>query len=325
MGSGAARGTAGEGGWNMIDVSNKGNTLRYARAEGVLRAGRATLQRVREGTVPKGDVPTTARAAGIAAAKRASDWIVFCHPIPLDWIEVQFQVAETELRVAAEARTVWRTGVEMEALAAVSAALLNAYDMLKPLDRDLTISDIRVVDKQGGQSQFRETFVPPLKTAVLIISSANLAGKREDHASHAIRECLAEQPVQLDVWEVLPGDELAVRQRLVQLVERQNCELVLTSGGTGFGPSDITPEATAAVMEKEVPGVIQMQRRFSLERTPHSMFFRGIAGILKQSLIVNLPGSSQGAREALQALFPGILQVLAQLRRARQVDSEQIP
>ncbi len=309
----------------MIDVSNKGNTLRYARAEGVLRAGRETLQRVREGTVPKGDVPATARAAGIAAAKRTSDWIVFCHPIPLDWIEVQLQVAETELRVIAEARTVWRTGVEMEALAAVSAALLNAYDMLKPLDRNLAISDIRIVEKRGGQSQFAETFTPPLKAAVLIVSAAKQTGNREDRSGHAIREFLAGQSLQLSTYEVLPDDEPAVRQRLVQLVEQEGCELVLTSGGTGFGPTDITPEATAAVLEKEAPGVIQMQRRFGLERTPQAMLFRGMAGILKQSLIVNLPGSTRGALESLQALFPGILPVLAHLRRERQVDPEQMP
>jgi cyclic pyranopterin monophosphate synthase len=136
----------------MIDVSPKENTLRYARAEGRLLAPDDVLRRVREGDVPKGDVPATARAAGIAAAKRTSDWIVFCHPIPLDWVDVDVAVADDALVVTAEVRSKWKTGVEMEAITAVTGALLNAYDMLKPLDPTMTISDVRVVEKRGGKS-----------------------------------------------------------------------------------------------------------------------------------------------------------------------------
>ncbi len=136
----------------MIDVSAKDSTLRYARAEGWLEGSADAIGRVRDGTVPKGDVPATARAAGIAAAKRCSDWIVFCHPIPLDWVDLTVEVEADRLHVVAEVRSVWRTGVEMEAITAVSGALLNAFDMLKPLDADMTITGVRVVEKQGGKS-----------------------------------------------------------------------------------------------------------------------------------------------------------------------------
>lgn len=304
----------------MIDISAKGNTLRYARASGVLRAARATLQQVREGTVPKGDVMATARTAGIAAAKRTSDWIVFCHPIPLDWIEVQVAVTDTKLQVTAEAKSIWRTGVEMEALTAVTAALLNAYDMLKPLDRDLEISDIRVDEKQGGKSQFAVSLEPPLKAAILVISDAKLAGRREDHSGQVMRDFLAEQPVSLEIQEIVPADREKVRQRLRDLVTRENIDLVLTSGGTGLGVGDVTPEATASVLDREVPAVVQMLHRHGLERTPRAMVSREVAGVAGRSLIVNLPGSSRGAAEALQALFPGILHICGQLRRGEDSD-----
>jgi len=136
----------------VIDVSAKDRTFRYARAEGRLEGSAEAILRVREGTVPKGDVPATARAAGIAAAKRCSDWITFCHPIPLDWVDLSVEVEDGGLLVTAEVRSEWKTGVEMEAITAVTGALLNAYDMLKPLDADLTITGVRVVEKRGGKS-----------------------------------------------------------------------------------------------------------------------------------------------------------------------------
>ncbi len=94
----------------MINVSPKSHTLRYARAEGFLGAGEETLDRVRSNSIPKGDVLGTAQTAGIVAAKRTSDWIVFCHPIPLDWIEVEVQIVESGLKITAEVESVWKTG-----------------------------------------------------------------------------------------------------------------------------------------------------------------------------------------------------------------------
>jgi molybdenum cofactor biosynthesis protein MoaC len=297
----------------MIDVSGKANTLRYARAEGNLLARPETLRRVQDGQVPKGDVLATARAAGIAAAKRTSEWIVFCHPMPLDWIEVSLEVCAEELRVTAEVRSVWKTGVEMEALAGVTGALLNAYDMLKPLDVDMTLSGIRVVEKRGGKSQYREQLARPLKTAVLVISDAKLAGTRQDKSGRIIKEYLSTQPVSLDAFEALPDDEATIRQRLQVLAAEEGFDLILTSGGTGFDRGDVTPEATAGVLERQAPGVVDMMRKFGLDRTPYAMLSREVAGTIGTTLVINLPGSSSGARESLHALFPGILHIFPML------------
>ncbi len=298
----------------MIDVSSKFNTLRYAKARGVLHAAPETIQRVKENTVPKGDVLATARAAGIAAAKRCADWMVFCHSIPLDWVDVLFEVEAEQIKVFCEARTVWKTGVEMEAITGVTAALLNMYDMLKPLDDYLSFTDVRVIKKKGGKSDFRDNFDQPLKTGVLVISDSTFAGEREDRSGKIIMEFLQNQPVDIRAYEILPDEQDQIRNRLMAMVDDEGFQLIFTTGGTGPGPRDVTPEATADVIEKSFPGIAEAMRRHGKERTPYAMLSRELAGIRGNCLIINLPGSSKGALESLQALFPGLLHIYPMMK-----------
>ena len=298
----------------MIDVSPKFNSLRYALAEGFLYGDKKTLKRVFDKTVPKGDVTEVARAAGINAAKRCADWITFCHPIPLDWVEVQLEPEKNAIKVTAEVRSVWKTGVEMEAITAVSAALLNAYDMLKPLDDSLSFGDIRVVKKKGGKSDFSDSFKKEIKTAVLVISDSTHAGKRKDTSGKIIQEFLADKPVQVEFYEVLPDDKELIADRLCQLTDDEKVKLIFTTGGTGLGPRDVTPEATLAVIDRAVPGIVETVRSYGRERTPFAMLSRGEAGVRKDSVIINLPGSSKGALESLQSLFPGLLHIFPMMQ-----------
>lgn len=293
----------------MIDVSPKFQTLRYAMAEGFLYGQPEVLRRVADKTVPKGDVTEVARAAGILAAKRCADLIVFCHPIPLDWVEVRFEFNENNIRVIAEVRSVWKTGVEVEAITAVTGALLNAYDMLKPLDQELSFGGVRVVKKKGGKTQFVDTFSEPLKTAVLVISDSTFAGKREDKSGKIIREFLAGQPLAVDVYEILPDDGELISNRLRELIDNEGVRLIFTTGGTGLGPKDLTPEAAQRVIDKEVPGIAEAIRRHGKERTPYAMLSREVVGLRGESLIITLPGSSKGASESLEAIFPGLLHI----------------
>jgi cyclic pyranopterin phosphate synthase len=138
----------------MVDVSGKGDTHRVARATGGICMGKETLQAVLDHTVQKGDVITVARIAGVMAAKRTSELIPLCHPVPLTNIEVSLTPDETlpGLRAEAVAETVGKTGVEMEAITAVAVTLVTAYDMLKGLDRGLVISQVRLEEKRGGRS-----------------------------------------------------------------------------------------------------------------------------------------------------------------------------
>ncbi len=291
----------------MIDVSPKFNTLRYAKASGVLSAGKETILRVKEKTVPKGDVLATARSAGIQAAKKTSEWIVFCHPIPIDWVDISFEIMSNQIQVIAEVKSIWKTGVEMEALSAVSAALLNIYDMLKPLDESLFLGDIKLLQKQGGKSDFKDLFEIPLKAAVLVISDSTFSGKREDKSGKIIQEFLSSQPVIVDDYQILPDEIGQIQEKLIDLVDNHKIDLVFTTGGTGLGPRDVTPEATKDIIHKSIPGIAETIRRHGKERTPYAMLSREICGVRNQSMIINLPGSPKGVEESLQAIFPGIL------------------
>ncbi len=298
----------------MIDVSSKIDTLRYAKARGTFFAKSETIARVLEKTVPKGDVLEVARAAGINAAKRCSDWMVFCHNLPLDWIDLKFEVEGERIKVFAEVKAIWKTGVEMEALSAVTGALLNMYDMLKPLDKDLSFGDIKLVKKRGGKSNFKEEFPKPLQAGVLVISDSTYAGEREDKSGKVIQQFLENQPVDVKVYEILPDVKDQIVQRLAQLVDEQQLDLVITTGGTGIGPRDVTPEAVREVITKEIPGISETVRQFGQERIPYAMLSRQICGLRNDSLIISLPGSSKGAQEGMQALFPGLLHAFPMLR-----------
>ena len=139
----------------MVNVGEKPVTHRVCVARGEVRMAAATLARIVEGRVPKGDVLATARIAGIQAAKRAGEWIPLAHPMPIDSVEVVLEPSDAEeglLLVEARVEAHWRTGVEMEALVAASAAGLTVYDMCKAVDREMVIDRVRLVAKQGGKS-----------------------------------------------------------------------------------------------------------------------------------------------------------------------------
>ena len=138
----------------MVDVSDKDATARSATARGLLTCKPATLAQVREGTTPKGSVIQTAELAGIMAAKRTAELIPLCHPLPLTKLEVLIEVDDTlpGFRISAEVRNNAVTGVEMEALTAVSVACLTLFDMLKAIDRTMVIGGIEMVSKSGGKS-----------------------------------------------------------------------------------------------------------------------------------------------------------------------------
>src|SRR5262245_19295855 len=136
----------------MVDTSAKPETLREARASGLVRMATATLALIRDRGLAKGDVLEVARLAGIMAAKRTGDLIPLCHPLPLTGVTIDFTFAAADLlRIDATARVVGRTGVEMEALTAVSVAALTVYDMCKSVDRSMTIERIRLEEKTGGK------------------------------------------------------------------------------------------------------------------------------------------------------------------------------
>ncbi|MAT39647.1 MAG: bifunctional molybdenum cofactor biosynthesis protein MoaC/MoaB [Ectothiorhodospiraceae bacterium] len=291
----------------MIDISAKSNTLRRAVAEAAVSCEASTVQRVREGTVPKGDPLPIAKAAAVLAVKRTSDTIPYCHPVPVDHVEVEFTIEETLITAKVSVTAVAKTGMEMEAMHGAATAALTVYDMLKMLDESMEITGVRLLEKSGGKSDFRERYTEKLRAAVLVMSDSVASGRKQDTSGRMIQARLEQHGVHVEDYRVIPDEQAAIEDVLRYYADEMTVDLVLTTGGTGFSPRDCTPEAMLSVIEREIPGIPEALRTYGQNRTPYSMLSRGKAGIRNNTIIVNLPGSRKGVAESLDALFPGVL------------------
>ncbi len=202
----------------------------------------------------------------------------------------------------------------MEALTAVSVAALTIYDMLKPLDKELVIEKIVLLEKKGGKSDFQDKFPKPLKTGVLVISDSTFKGERKDKSGEIIRNRLKEYPIVIEEFKILPDDKETISKEIIRLSDKQKLDIIITTGGTGLGPKDVTPEATKEVLDRIVPGITEVMRSFGQKRTPYAMLSRNVAGVRGKTLIINLPGSSRGAEESMNSLFPGVLHSMKMIR-----------
>ncbi|MBI5837478.1 MAG: bifunctional molybdenum cofactor biosynthesis protein MoaC/MoaB [Candidatus Eisenbacteria bacterium] len=293
----------------MINTANKPESLRTARARATVLAGAAARRALAEGSVPKGNVLELARAAGILAAKRTPELIPLCHPLPLDQVTVDFELTERGVEVTSTVVVTARTGVEMEALTAVSVAALTIYDMLKPLDKELEITGVKLVEKRGGKSDFKSAGAD-VTAAVIVVSDRVSQGKMQDETGAALRACLDGRGVRVTHTRVVP-DEAAQIAAAVRESAARGCSLVLTAGGTGLGPRDVTVEAVRPLLEREAPGIPEAMRAHGTRRHPYAMLSRGVVGLVGTSLVVTLPGSPRGAVESLEPVFPALLHALA--------------
>ncbi|MFQ6109322.1 MAG: molybdenum cofactor biosynthesis protein B, partial [Candidatus Aminicenantales bacterium] len=139
------------------------------------------------------------------------------------------------------------------------------------------------------------------------ISDSTFKGKRKDKSGEIIKSRLREYPVEIHEFKILPDNKEMIVEEMKRLSDEEKMDLILTTGGTGLGPKDVTPEATLEVIERIVPGITEAMRSFGQKRTPYAMLSRNVAGVRGKTLIVNLPGSSRGAEESMRILFPGIL------------------
>ena len=294
----------------MVDVSGKAVTARAATATALFRSTPEVIALVRADDLPKADVLATARIAGISAAKRTSELIPLCHPLPLTSVDVDFEFGEDCIRIAATARTTAQTGVEMEALTAASIAALTLHDMTKAVDPDSVIDDIRVTSKSGGKSR---PAVRPGTASVLVASTAGAAGTREDTTGPRIATWLAERGYVLDAVSVVADAEVA--SELARQVA-SGPAVIITTGGTGMSPSDVTPEATRALLDRELPGVAEAIRARGLANTPMAALSRGLAGTSGGTVIVNLPGSTGGVKDGLAVLDELLEHLVAQVAGA---------
>jgi len=294
----------------MIDITHKPTTLREATATALVTVSDpSTITALKEKRVPKGDVLESARVAALFGVKKTHELIPDCHPLPIEHAECKFAVGDQEIIVTMRVRTIYRTGVEVEAMHGASVAALTIYDMLKPIDKGVVIAGIRLLEKKGGKSDWKDRFDMPVRAAVLVISDSVASAKKEDKGGVAVVERLKKLGVECNGTTVLPDEPEAIAAQ-VKAWAAEGIDLILTTGGTGLSLRDRTPEAIAPILDREVPGIMEAARSYGQERMPWAMMSRGVAGMIRRTLVITLPGSTRGAQETMDALFPFVLHVV---------------
>lgn len=316
--------------FHMADVRDKRITRRRAVAVGELHAGPQAYPLIVERRLPKGDALVMAEIAGLQGAKMASMLMPLCHPLPLELVQVFcLPVPERQaIRVWCECASEARTGVEMEALAGVNAALLTLYDLTKPVEPALRIEGIRLLFKEGGKRGLwlhphgmdaaeHERFRPrPPKgldgaaCAVLTLSDRASQGTYEDASGPALVNGLQQLGGQVVAAQILPDGIEPLAGHLRALAGR-GVRLCLCTGGTGLGPRDLAPEALHSLGARPVPGLAQMVRALSAQHTPMAWLSRAEVVQLDEMLVFALPGSPRAATQCLQILAPVLGHALA--------------
>jgi molybdenum cofactor biosynthesis protein MoaC len=293
----------------MVNITHKSSTLRIAVAAGVLKVSKqTTIDAIQNRMVPKGDVFEFSRAAGLLACKKTYEVIPDCHPLPIEYTAIKHEIVGLEIKIIVEVHTVYKTGVEVEAMHGVLVTALTMYDMLKPIDQDIEILNIKLTKKKGGKSDIKYAYPENLKVAVITCSDSIGNGIGEDISGEIIVENLKKHHLAVSIKKIIVDDFNTIQNEAKQLVS-EGYHLILFTGGTGLSERDVTPDAIQPLIEREVPGVMEAVRNYGQQRTPYAMLSRGIAGFIQNSLIITLPGSPRGAAESMQAIFPYILHV----------------
>lgn len=301
----------------MVDITHKVNTLRIATAQAIVKVSSPlTIEAIKNKTVPKGDVFAMSKAAGLLGVKKTPELLPDCHPLPIEYTGIDYEINDLEITVLCTIKTIYKTGVEVEAMHGASIVALNMYDMLKPIDKGIEIHHIKLLNKKGGKSDFKDTFRKDIKAAVIVCSDTISAGQKEDKAGKAILKKLEECGVTIADYIIIP-DEKDVIQQKAKHYQEQAIDLVIYTGGTGLSSRDVTPEALLPLLDRRIPGVEEAIRNYGQNRTPYSMLSRSIAGTLKDTLVIALPGSTNGAKESMDAIFPALLHSFRIFKGAR--------
>ncbi|MDA9341495.1 bifunctional molybdenum cofactor biosynthesis protein MoaC/MoaB [Flavobacteriaceae bacterium] len=301
----------------MVDITHKSSTLRIATAQAIVKVSKSeTIEAIKNDTVPKGNVFAMSKAAGLLGVKKTPELLPDCHPMPIEFSGIEYEINGLEITVLFTVKTIYKTGVEVEAMHGASVVALNMYDMLKPIDKGIEIHQLKLLEKKGGKSDFKDHFRRNLNAAVIVCSDTISAGQKEDKAGKAIIKKLEECGVSITEYVVIPDENEIIQEKAIQY-RKQDFDLIIYTGGTGLSKRDVTPEALLPLLERRIPGVEEAIRTYGQDRTPYSMLSRSVAGTIGNTLVLALPGSTNGAKESMDAIFPAVLHIFRILKGTR--------
>ncbi len=295
----------------MVDVSAKPGSFRTAQATGYIVMQPATIALLTQESLPKGNVLTTAKLAGILAAKNTAHLIPLCHQLALSWVDIVFDVQDDRIAIAATVKTKESTGVEMEALTAVSVAALTIYDMCKAVDKTMEISSITLQKKTGGKSTSTVAYRP--KTSILVLSDSIASGQAVDRSGRLLREGFEGAGCPIGEVRVIADNNDAINTVIDEWVAA-GIELIITTGGTGLGPRDVTVDVMNQKFSRKLPGIEQALFHWGQGKTTTAMLSRLVAGMVGSTMVICLPGSSSAVQDALEVLVPSIFHAFSMIK-----------
>ena len=287
----------------MVDVTDKVSTARMAKAEGKISMLPETISAIQNDALPKGNVLTTAKIAGIQSAKKTSVMIPMCHQLNLSYVDIEFEFESDAICIRSIVKTKEATGVEMEALSAVSGAALTIYDMCKSVDKSMIIGEIKLVKKVGGKSDNAIEYRP--NVGVITLSDSISSGHGEDKSGPILIDGFSNVGCVVNHHEIFPDGS----EKLVSTIQdwvKDGVELIITTGGTGLGPRDLTIETMEKVFDSKLPGVEQALHAYGRGKVKTAMLSRLTAGVVNGVIVICLPGSTGAAKDALKVLIPTI-------------------
>ncbi len=315
--------------FKMIDIGEKQDTHRRAVASGSFFAAPQTMQRIRERTLPKGDALILAEVAGIQGAKRVSELLPLCHPLQLTSVRVWSECLVDQIQIFCEVKSFGKTGVEMEALSGVNAALLCIYDLAKGVDPVLRIGEIKLDLKEGGKSgvwrnpesktvqalssaakpnieNFESMVLQGIHATVITMSDRYYQKKSEDISGPIAAEWLQKNGAKIREQIILPDDVKVLKNEILKVIENHSAELIVISGGTGLSSRDITTETISHLCDemngKEIIGFGELMRSKGSQNTEYAWLSRSSAYLIQNRLILCLPGSPKAVQEGLDAV-----------------------
>ncbi|WP_379966282.1 bifunctional molybdenum cofactor biosynthesis protein MoaC/MoaB [Epilithonimonas sp. UC225_85] len=292
----------------MVDITHKSNTLRKAVATAVVEVSlKSTIDAIQERKVPKGDVFEFARVAGFFGIKNTSSVIPDCHPLPVEFSAITYEVIDLSVIINVEVHTIYKTGVEVEAMYGASVAALVMYDMLKPIDKNVQIKNIRLLEKTGGKSDNKKDF-SHLKAAVVVCSDSVSKGEKQDTAGKTIVSELEKNKISCVNYEIIP-DDFDLIQKTAIAIKDKGIDLIIFTGGTGLSSRDVTPDAILPLIDRSIPGIMEAARDYGQNRIKTAMLSRSIAGFMGNTLILTFPGSQKASQEYMYAIFPQVLHI----------------